>query len=35
MLTYLKSIWSTLRNPQQHARDIKRAIDGCIGDDDE
>lgn len=26
----IKSIWSTPKNPQQHARDIKRVIDGCV-----
>jgi len=26
----IKSIWSTPRNPQQHAKDIKRIIDGCV-----
>ena len=34
----IKSIWSTPRNPQQHAREIMRVIDGCVmieEDDDE
>ena len=24
------SIWSTPKNPQNHARDLKRHVDGCI-----
>src|SRR6266404_7611438 len=26
-----KSVWSTPRNPEQHARDIRKKVDSCPG----
>lgn len=30
----IASVWSTPRNPINHARQIRRVVDGCTGDSD-
>lgn len=30
----IASVWSTPRNPANHARQIRRVVDGCTGDSD-